>query len=131
MREMAETMDKIAGSMIRGYAGRSGRSEEEIAALMTAETWFDAQEALAAGLATRMAEPVRIAASFDIGRFRNAPPSLLEAVAETVGGPTGFEDDPDPTVEATPPAAPKRKTTSLQAASPRQQRIHRRRLGKT
>jgi ATP-dependent Clp protease, protease subunit len=106
MREMAETMDKIAGSMIRGYAGRSGRSEEEIAALMTAETWFDAQEALAAGLATRMAEPVRIAASFDIGRFRNAPPSLIEAVAETVGAPNGFEGDPDQPTEATPPAVP-------------------------
>jgi hypothetical protein len=106
MREMADTMDKIAGSMIRGYAGRSGRSEEEIAALMTAETWFDAQDALAAGLATRMAEPVRIAASFDIGRFRNAPPSLIEAVAETVGAPDGFEGDPDHTVEATPPAVP-------------------------
>jgi len=106
MREMADTMDKIAGSMIRGYAARSGRSEEEIAALMTAETWFDAQDALAAGLATRMAEPVRIAASFDIGRFRNAPPSLLEAVAETVGAPDGFADDPDQTVEATPPVVP-------------------------
>ncbi|MBO6775863.1 MAG: Clp protease ClpP [Marinibacterium sp.] len=106
MREMAETMDKIAGSMIRGYAGRSGRSEDEIAALMTAETWFDAQDALAAGFATRIAEPVRIAASFDIGRFRNAPPSLIEAVAETVGAPDGFEDDPDQPTEATPPAVP-------------------------
>jgi len=106
MREMAETMDKIAGSMIRGYAARSGRPEEEIAALMTAETWFDAQDALAAGFATRMAEPVRIAASFDIGRFRNAPPSLIEAVAETVSDCNGFEDDPDQTVEATPPAVP-------------------------
>jgi ATP-dependent protease ClpP protease subunit len=106
MREMADTMDKIAGSMIRGYAGRSGRSEEEIAALMTAETWFDAQDALAAGFATRMAEPLRIAASFDIGRFRNAPPSLIEAVAETVAAPNGFEDDPDQPTEATPPAVP-------------------------
>ena len=106
MREMADTMDKIAGSMIRGYAGRSGRSEEEIAALMTAETWFDAQDALAAGFATRMAEPVRIAASFDIGRFQNAPPSLIEAVAETVGAPDGSEDDPDQPTEATPPAVP-------------------------
>jgi ATP-dependent Clp protease, protease subunit len=106
MREMADTMDKIAGSMIRGYAARSGRSEDEIAALMTAETWFDAQDALAAGLATRMAEPVRIAASFDIGRFRNAPPSLIEAVAETVGAPNGFEVDPDRTAEATPPLVP-------------------------
>jgi hypothetical protein len=81
MREMADTMDKIAGSMIRGYAGRSGRSEEEIAALMAAETWFDAEAAIAAGLATRMVEPVRIAASFDVAAFRNAPPILIEATA--------------------------------------------------
>ena len=47
-------------------------------AITIAETWFDAQDALDAGLATRMAEPVRIAASFDIGRFRNAPMALAE-----------------------------------------------------
>jgi len=82
MREMADTMDKIAGGMVRGYAARSGRSEEEIAALMAAETWFDAEAALEAGLATRMIEPVRIAASFDIARFRNAPPALAEAIAD-------------------------------------------------
>jgi len=50
MREMADTMDKIAGGMVRGYAAWSGRAEEEIAALMAAETWFDAQAALEAGL---------------------------------------------------------------------------------
>ena len=27
-----------------------------------------------------MAEPVRIAASFNIGQFRNAPPELVEAI---------------------------------------------------
>jgi ATP-dependent protease ClpP protease subunit len=82
MREMAGTLDKIAGGMVRGYAARSGRTEEEIAALMAAETWFDARDALEAGLATRMIEPVRIAASFDIARFRNAPPALAEAIAD-------------------------------------------------
>ncbi|MEI4234873.1 head maturation protease, ClpP-related [Roseovarius sp. D22-M7] len=83
MRDMAGTLDKIAASMRRGYAARSGKPEAEIAAFLAAETWFDAAEALAAGLATRLAEPVRIAAAFDIGRFRNAPPELVEAV-ETV-----------------------------------------------
>jgi ATP-dependent protease ClpP protease subunit len=100
MREMADTMDKIAGCMIRGYAGRSGGSEEEIAALMAAETWFDAEAAIAAGLATRMVEPVRIAASFDVAAFRNAPPILIEATAAQT--PTidsevlAAEDNPDP-----------------------------------
>jgi len=94
MREMAATMDKIAGSMVRGYAARSGRSEDEIATLMSAETWFDAKDALDLGLATRMAEPVRIAASFDIGRFRNAPPALTELV-DAEGAATGGDIVPD------------------------------------
>ena len=85
MREMAETLDKIAGSMTRGYAAKSGKPETEIAVLMAAETWFDAQDAVDLGLATRMAEPVRIAASFDIGRFRNAPPVLVGAVEAGAG----------------------------------------------
>jgi hypothetical protein len=66
--------------MTRGYAAKSGKPEAEIAALLAAETWFDAKDALEAGLATRMAEPVRIAASFNIGQFRNAPPELVEAI---------------------------------------------------
>lgn len=43
MREMAATLDKIAASMTRGYASRSGKPEEEIAALLAAETWFSAE----------------------------------------------------------------------------------------
>ena len=107
MREMAETLDKIAGSMTRGYAAKSGKPEIEIAALMAAETWFDAQDALDLGLATRMAEPVRIAASFDIGRFRNAPPVLVEAVeaaeagvGETVDSHDGIQISDPPSREA-------------------------------
>ena len=136
MRDMAATMDKIAGSMIRGYAARSGKSEEEIATLMAAETWFDAKDALDAGLATRMVEPVRIAASFDIARFRNVPPALVEAVADAVpDGPEGQDDaattldnadpaitgdpapNPDPEPEAAPaaPASPSPDPASIRA----------------
>ena len=92
MRDMAGTLDKIAAGMTRGYAARSGKPEGEIAVLMAAETWLTAAEALEAGLATRMVEPVRIAASFDIGRFRNAPPELVEAVAALDDEARGIED---------------------------------------
>jgi ATP-dependent protease ClpP protease subunit len=81
MRAMAEALDKVGDSLAAGYAAKSGRAADEIAALMAAETWLDATEALALGFADRIAEPVRIAASFDIGRFRNAPPALADAVA--------------------------------------------------
>ena len=109
MRDMAGTLDKIAASMMRGYAARSGKPEDEIAALMSAETWLTAAEALDAGLATRLAEPVRIAANFDIGRFRNAPPDLVEMVkavdAEDVATGTDIVDndnDVDPAADPVP-----------------------------
>jgi ATP-dependent Clp protease protease subunit len=86
MRAMAEALDKVKGSLVSGYAAKSGRTTEEVSGLMSAETWFDASDAVAQGFADRLIEPVRIAARFDIGRFRNAPPVLIEAV----------EADPDP-----------------------------------
>ncbi len=100
MRDMAEALDKIGGSLIKGYAAKSGKSDDEIATLMAAETWFDAEDAVEAGFADRIAEPVRIAARFDIASFRNAPPLLVEAVQdepETVEKPEpdadAMEDD--------------------------------------
>jgi ATP-dependent Clp protease, protease subunit len=133
MRDMAGTLDKIAASMTRGYATKSGKSEAEIAALLSAETWFDASEALDAGLATRLSEPVRIAASFDIGRFRNAPPELVEAVAAESAAPgsniVGDDNDvegrdapsgvPDPATNVpvgnVDPLAPGDESTTLQS----------------
>ena len=93
MRAMAEALDKVKGSLVQGYAAKSGRDPQEIAALMAAETWFDAKDALDLGLATRIAEPVRIAARFDICCFRNAPPALIEAVAQ--GEPDSVPAEPE------------------------------------
>ena len=81
MRAMAEALDKIAGALVKGYAAKSGKAEDDIAALMAAETWFTATEAVEAGFADNLAEPVKIAASFDVTRFRNAPPAVVEALA--------------------------------------------------
>jgi len=91
MRSMAEALDKIAGSLVRGYATKSGKPDEGIAALMAAETWLDAADALELGLADKVIEPVRIAASFDITRFRNAPADLVEAVEKV-----GLQDNAGP-----------------------------------
>lgn len=98
MRAMAEALDKIKGSLLQGYAAKSGRPQEEIAPLMAAETWLDAKDALDLGFADRIAEPVRIAARFDVGRFRNAPPALVEcagyaAADESSGNEAAGADD--------------------------------------
>ncbi len=92
MRAMAEALDKVKGSLLQGYAGKSGRPQEEIAPLMAAETWLDAKDALDLGFADRIAEPVRIAARFDVCRFRNAPPALSKPVLEAdEDAPSGSE----------------------------------------
>ena len=85
MRAMAEALDKIKGSLVAGYVAKSGAPEDDIAALMAKETWLDAAEAVELGLADRLAEPVRIATRFDVGRFRNAPPALVEAMEPAAG----------------------------------------------
>lgn len=105
MRAMAEALDKVKGSLVSGYAAKSGRTAEEVAALMAAETWFDAADAVAQGFADRMVAPVRIAAHFDASRFRNAPRALVEAV----------DTDPDP-VDATDGAEPEADEVTNTAA---------------
>jgi len=101
MRAMAEALDKIAGVLVKGYAAKSGKAEDEVAALMSAETWFTAAEAVEAGFAGSMSEPVKIAASFDVTRFRNAPPAVVEAVARARGpdkaASSANDEDPDGT----------------------------------
>ena len=103
MRAMAEALDKIGASLLRGYAAKSGKAEKDIAKLMAKETWLDAAEALEMGFADTMAEPVKIAASFDVSRFQNTPPEIVEAVKsepnpETESAPEGETDpEPDPT----------------------------------
>ncbi len=73
MRKTADVMDKIADSIAVSYTARTGKSIEELKALMEAETWFTAQEAQDMGLVDQIDEPVKAAACFDLSRFTNAP----------------------------------------------------------
>ena len=95
MRSTAEALDKVKGSLIQGYAAKSGNADDEIATLMAAETWLDAKDALDLGFIDRIAEPVKLAASFDVARFRNAPPELAEAAGERDDHSNGDADDGD------------------------------------
>jgi len=95
MRDMAEALDKIGGSLLRGYAAKSGKAEKDIAKLMAKETWLDAAEALEMGFADTMAEPVKIAASFNVSRFQNTPPEIVEAV-KAKDDPVAVKPEPEP-----------------------------------
>jgi ATP-dependent protease ClpP protease subunit len=109
MRAMAEALEKIKTSLVAGYAAKSGGTEADIAELMRRETWFDAEEAVALGFVDRVAEPVRIAARFDIGRFRNAPPQLVQEIerAEPIEDEPAVENEAEEDDAEVAPADPK------------------------
>jgi ATP-dependent Clp endopeptidase proteolytic subunit ClpP len=98
MRAMAEALDRMKAGMVTAYRDKSGRDDAEIDALMAAETWLSAHEALELGLADRVEQPVRVAARFDLSRFRN-PPAQLAALAAT---PSPQEDDMSDSKKASP-----------------------------
>lgn len=56
MLSMGAVLDQLSGNIADIYAAKSGKSVEEMRALMRAETWFTAAEAVAAGLADSVQE---------------------------------------------------------------------------
>jgi ATP-dependent protease ClpP protease subunit len=65
MRKTADALDKVRGQIVATYRWVSPLSEAEIVALMDAETWMDADEAIANGFATDKVEGLKAAASID------------------------------------------------------------------
>jgi ATP-dependent protease ClpP protease subunit len=84
MRAMAEALDRMKAGMVAAYRGKSDGDDAEIEALMAAETWLSAHEAVDLGLADRVEEPVRMAAHFDLSRFRNTPPQLAALLTSSI-----------------------------------------------
>lgn len=89
MRDTADLLAKIDGTIADTYARRSGREKAEWLSIMAAETWFDAGEAVSAGLADRLIDEnlQRPAAQWDLTAYKAAPwqpaaPVAAEAVDE-------------------------------------------------
>lgn len=93
MRKAAETLDTIRETILGTYAARAaendGASAEELGAMMDAESWLKADQALEAGLADVVIDAVDIAAmaKFDLSVFDH-PPETLAAAAKTAAAET-------------------------------------------
>lgn len=82
MKDMAEVLDKLRDGMVEAYASKTGMSHDEIKGLMADETWMDAEEALEMGFADSVEEPVAIAASVDLSKFKHPPVARVNANKE-------------------------------------------------
>jgi ATP-dependent protease ClpP protease subunit len=103
MRKAADQLDAIRDALVATYQWHSPLSADEIVALMDAETWMDAQEALAQGFATEVAEGMRAAASLDtraVAKLK-VPDRFAARVAELT---TPRADDAEPVPTPADPA---------------------------
>ena len=105
-------MDKARDGILAAYRRKSGQTDEELTAMMDAETWLTALEAQSLGFCDVIEEPVRLAASTNaaglLARFRN-PPEPVQALVEGDGDappvdPPAHEPPVDDPPEPSPPA---------------------------
>ena len=100
LRKVAEELERIDGVLAFTYTARSGGEEKDIKAMLEAETWMTAKEAVEKGFADRVETGLKAAASvrgsvlmmngeeFDLKQYKN-PPKVRNAVesVEIVYGP--------------------------------------------
>ena len=94
----AEELKVIKQAIVNGYALKTKKDPEEIAAIMAAETWYDGKQAVDAGFCDRlmfedaqttvenMGKVVVNSVSMDLERFPNLSVSLLNRLTASASG---------------------------------------------
>lgn len=98
MRGVAESLDKVRGTIVSAYERKTGMGADEIGGLMDAETWFSADEALERGFVDGLSDGGPVTARIDpkvVARYRNAPDAIKCATEPPAGegDPTIVGDD--------------------------------------
>ncbi|ELI2637162.1 TPA: Clp protease ClpP [Escherichia coli] len=88
VRRFADLMDKLGDTMAETYAGRTGKSKQEITAMMEAETWMDGNECKANGFADEVISAITAMARIEskrIGDFSNMPENIKKMISQNTG----------------------------------------------
>ena len=104
MRKMADLLDKIRSGMMLGAYARTGKTVDQLTAIMDAETWYTAQEAVDAGWADSITSATSASpaakAAYNLSMFKHPPVATAEAACTCpcqpcVDGDCSLCDDPD------------------------------------
>jgi len=82
MRHEADLLDKVRDTIAKTYMNKSGKDRDEINAMMNAETWLNAQEALEAGFIDSIYDEKLEKAEvtlFDLSVFNRVPEQLQQS----------------------------------------------------
>ena len=109
MRRYAELLDKVEGSLVMAYVAKTGKTEDEIKSLLKGETWMTGREAVEAGFADQLTEPLAAAAQLNSKRmqeFTNMPEALKALLQPRAHVPTpAAPQAPQPAPVAAPVAS--------------------------
>jgi ATP-dependent protease ClpP protease subunit len=73
MRDTADLLEKIDATIVNDYKKKTNLDEAEIVAMMDAETWLNAQEALDKGFVDFIFNGKKIDNTWDLSAYNNAP----------------------------------------------------------
>tara|TARA_R110000764_G_scaffold129866_2_gene217615 strand:+ start:1133 stop:2128 length:996 start_codon:yes stop_codon:yes gene_type:complete len=80
MRKQAEILDKITNEIAEVYVKKSGIPYNEVIRMMDEETWLTAEEAVALGLVDSISEPIKVAAKYDVSKYKNITNKKVEQI---------------------------------------------------
>ena len=80
MREAADLLERIGGTLADLYASATGIDKAEVQRLMDAETWLDGAAAVEGKWATDLIDGEPVLASVRPGQFRNAPRAIRASI---------------------------------------------------
>lgn len=88
MRKYADLLDKVEDTLIPAYAAKTGKSAEELAEMLAAETWLNGKECVEHGFADKLAEPVKAMAQLQskrLGDYNNMPKAIKDMLMNPQG----------------------------------------------
>mgnify|MGYP000966789989 FL=1 len=106
MRDYADLLDKVESVLIPAYAQKTGKTNEEIAAMLDDETWMDGNECVALGFADQVTPSLQAMACIQskrIEEFEKMPNSIRNMIT-----PPRNTTQRDPVI--TQPQVPQAKT---------------------
>ena len=102
MRKYADLLDKVENTLIPAYANKTGKTPEELAEMLSAETWLNGKECVQQGFADKLAEPLVAMASIKSRKledFENMPKAMKDMLFKPQGNAGST-----PATQATPTA---------------------------
>lgn len=124
MRDYADLLDKIENVLIPAYMEKTGKTQEEIEAMLGEETWLTAEECVEHGFANTVIEPVKAMASLSskrIEEFKSMPNSLKNTLKNSLANPRNTTTPVEPVPQPQNPANTQQPDTASIQAQARQE----------